>query len=228
MKVIAITLLVIIGLSFSYAELVPNFPGNQPLVIDGSTPVTNSSTNTNVTTEPKTVLDNFDVFQPPVVIELGVAAPPTVSKSQFAQSSNIVGGERDLTLTALNGSAGRVFSASVSEDQFSLATPNGANGEAILQYDGVDGSSTLSTNPGLGGIDLTFGSALGFQITATSDLDTSYTILVASTGGAQASVKATVTGSEGTVFLNYQIPFSQFTGVDFTKVVAIQITIDAL
>ena len=204
----------------------PNFPGNQPLIIDGSTPV-NGTNSGNVTTVPKTFIDNFETSQPALVIELTVTAPPTVSTNQFALDSSVLGGERDLILTALTGTAGRVFSASISDSQFSLATPNGATGEAILQYDGSDASTTLSTNPGLGGVDLTFGGAYGFQITATSDLTTTFTITVVSSGGSPVSSSQSVEGSEGTVFLDYQVPFSTFAGVDFTKIVAIQIEIDA-
>jgi len=139
MKAITITLLVIIGLSFTFAEIIPNFPGSQPLVIDGSV-VSNNSTN-NGTFVTKTVVDLFATDEPTLVITLATPAPPTVSQSQFTQGSQILGGERDVILTALSGSAGRVFSCSVSGGEFSLAAPNGASGAVELQYDGVDGSS---------------------------------------------------------------------------------------
>ena len=74
---------------------------------------------------------------------------------------------------------------------------------------------------------MTFGGAYGFQITATSDLTTTFTITVVSSGGSPVSSSQSVEGSEGTVFLDYQVPFSTFAGVDFTKIVAIQIEIDA-
>jgi len=226
MKVIAITLLVIIGLSFSFAEITPNFPGNQPLVIDGSTPI-DGTPSTNTTTEPKTVIDNYDVTQPPLVISLATSVPPTITQTQFATDSSVLGGERDLILSALSGTPGRVFSASISGGQFSIATPNGANGEVQLQYDGVDGSATLTTSPGLGGVDLTFGQAYGFQISAVTDITTSFSITVVSGNGKTGTVQNVVPGTNGNTFFDYLIPFSGFSGVDFTNVVAIQIDVVA-
>lgn len=225
MKAITITLLVIIGLSFTFSEIIPNFPGSQPLVIDGSVVSSNSTNNGTFVT--KQVVDLFATDEPTLVITLETPAPPIISVNQFTQGSQILGGERDVILTALSGSAGRVFSSSVSGGEFSLAAPNGASGTVELQYDGVDGSTTLSPNPGLGGIDLTFDGALGFQMVAVTDVTTQFTVTVYDTSNSKASLTSQVPGTEGTTFFEYNLPFANFTGVDFTKVSAIQIIINA-
>lgn len=96
----------------------------------------------------------------------------------------------------------------------------------MVQYDGVDGSTTLDTTVGLGGIDLTVDNAIGFAFNATSDNPTIMNIAVYSTGGNTATVDLTVSGQ--VITDSYYLPFSSFTGVDFTSVRAIQFTIQGL
>ena len=213
-----------ITLKLILLPIAPRFPGTQPILIVGNstTPVSNSTV-----TEVKVVVDDFAIDSEPVVIVLAAVAPPSVAGSNFQQQSNILGGERDITLTVLTGSVGRVFTAGVSDGQFVIACPNGASGSVVVQYDGVDGSANLSLTPGLGGLDLTASNGVGFKVSATSDISTSFSVTAYSGNGNKGSVSKTVVGNPDVV-TDYLIAFSEYPStVDFTDIVALELTVNA-
>jgi len=228
MKLLSIvTILALIGLiSLVSAEITPNFPGTQPVIIDGSSISAPPPPGQNVSYEVKTLIDAFSVDSTPLVSILQAPAPPTVTLTQVTTDQGVLGGERDIILNVLTGPTGRVTTVAVTDNQLSIACPNGSNATVIVQYDGNDGSSDLSLNPGLGGIDLTFNNAVGFFITASSDIQTNFAITVYSGNGRSGTVNNFVAG-DPTITTDYIIPFSNYTGgVDFTDIVAIELRID--
>ena len=221
MKVLVLAFILLLGLSYINSEITPRFPGTQPVIIDGS--ASNSTTIPEL--EIKQDIDLFSQNSDPILIVFPAPVPPTVTDTQFTLDPTVIGGERDIILTALSGPQGRVLTCGVSDGFFTLATPNGATGRAVIQYDGQDASAQFNTN-GLGGLDLTANQATGFAFNATSDLPTNFTLTVYSTGNKFGSVFKSVSGSVLTD--SYLIPFSEFTNVDFTSVTAIQFTVEAL
>jgi len=215
-------ILMLIGMiSFIQTEITPNFPGNQPIIIDGSNNPSHPET------EQKTIIDTFQVDAEPIVIILNGDAPPSVTQSSFQLSPKILGGERDIILTVLSGPSDRVITAGIARHQFYVAGTNDVDAVCTLQYDGVDGSENLSLSPGLGGIDLTDSHAIGFQVSATSDIGTSFTITVHSGNGASGSVRSTVIG-DPMLTTDYVILFDSFSPlVNFTDIVAIELAVDA-
>ena len=201
MKVLVLAFILLLGLSYINSEITPRFPGTQPVIIDGS--ASNSTTIPEL--EIKQDIDLFSQNSDPILIVFPAPVPPTVTDTQFTLDPTVIGGERDIILTALSGPQGRVLTCGVSDGFFTLATPNGATGRAIIQYDGLDASAQLNTN-GLGGIDLTLNQATGFAFNATSDLPTDFTLTVYSTGNKFGSVFKNVSGTVLTD--SYLIPFS--------------------
>ena len=173
------------------------------------------------------MLDSYSVdTSPPALVLLEGTAPPAVTDMKFDQSTSIVGGERDVILTAEVGTAGLVFTAGASGGVFSISTPNNGNGLVVLQYDGVDGSPNLDTAVGLNGFDLTEGNAVGFRLEARTDIDTEFTLAVFDTNGRSVQTRSTVDG--GNEVQSYLVFFSDFQGnLDFASVSAIEFEIEA-
>jgi hypothetical protein len=189
-------------------------------------------------------IDNYNEGSNQVLIVLtDPFTLPTSSTSFYAAtggptSKNILGGERDLQYTAETGSAGRVFSTSVSvvdgEGQWEISTPNGGSGTVLMQYDGVDGTMNLNLNgfapvdsATAGGIDITEkGKGIAFHLEVVTDIDTAYTFKVYSPDGSVCTAQVTVKG--GGVSLDAIVNFSSFTGnCDFNNVGAIELYVDA-
>lgn len=222
MKVSVIAILILVGIfSLAYSEITPRFPGTQPVTLNG-----NSTSGGNGTSqvEDKVVVDSFSVDSPPLVIVLQANAPPAVTDSNFQQDPSILGGERDITLTVTNGSPGRVFNAAVTSEQFTISCPNGASGTALVQYDGTDGSANLSLHPGLGGLDLTQSNGQGFRVSATTDIQTVFTITAYDGSGNKGSASRTVIGDPN-IINDYLIPFTEYGNVDFTNIDAIELLV---
>ena len=141
-----------------------------------------------------------------------------------AASINIIGGERDLQYTVELSSIGRVISTGVGFGTWDISGPSGSSGTALMQYDGIDGSSGLNIN-GLGGIDMTQNSAIGFHFIIGADIQTTITLLVYSPDGTICNHDITVIQGFN---LNYAILFSSFSGnCIFTNVGAIEISVDS-
>jgi len=173
----------------------------------------------------KLTIDSFLVDTTTIIISLTPADSVPSTKVGGTVDAGILGGERDLLLTAQTFTNNVVLTSGVSGGFWAVSTPNGASGISLLQYDGVDGTTTLNPQ-GLGGIDLTTAGASAFQLVAQSDLVTEYTITVYSAGGAQGSREIPIpAGNAPNQFL---VLYSDFDGnVDFTKVGAIEVLCQA-
>ena len=224
-------IILIAFLAVASCEIVPRFPGVQPIIVAGA-PNSNEPLPTGtvvpVDFEDKITIDSFTrATDPPVTILIRDAVPPAPRPSSegFDIDTSILGGERDIQLTALEAGVNALFSAGASDGIFVLGTPSNGQSFLSVQYDGRDGSENLDTSNGLGGIDLTSNSAQGFRITAKSDLDTEFTITVYdSNNGVSAAFAEVLGGDELRV---YFIEFDLFVpAVDFSSVNAITFEVE--
>ena len=173
--------------------------------------------------EIKLTIDPFLVNTEPLIIIIEDTGDLPVSAERSTVAGDVLGGERDLLLTVEDGSVGLILSTGVSNGSWNMGTPNSASGFAILQYDGVDGSSALNRN-GLG-IDLTSNGASAFRAVIESDVETSYVFRIFS-GNTESSFTQTIPG--GLPAAEYLFNFSQFSGnADFTNVGAIELQVNA-
>ena len=202
----------------------PSFPGEQPIVVPGS-PGAPIDVEIEFTIEDKTIIDDFNTNSaPPVIIELVQDAPPEVTSSTFDVGTDILGFERDIILTVTDSPSGLVFNAGATTGVFNLQTPNGGSGFCIIQYDGQDQSSNFDTDVGLGGFDATSNFALGFKVTARTDIPTSFTITVVDHRGTIATADNILAITDRDV--DFLIPFDSFTGgVDFRQIYGIEFEI---
>jgi hypothetical protein len=176
--------------------------------------------------EIKLTIDPFTVDTPPLVIVIENPAALPVSSERSVPGGNILGGERDLLLTVEDGSAGLLLSTGVSNGAWNMGTPNSASGFALLQYDGVDGSSALNRN-GLN-IDLTANGATAFRAVIESDVETSYVFRIFS-GNSESTFTQSIPGTpQGAGSQEYFFNFSSFNGnADFSNVGAIELQVNA-
>jgi hypothetical protein len=169
-------------------------------------------------------IDPFDPDTPSLILviaEGGLPATLTVSTA----GSQILGGERDLQLTAETGPNGRVLTSGVSLGQWDVSTPNGASGFAVMQYDGTDNSPALNRN-GLGGRNFMTLGADAVRATIQTDVDTEYTFTFYDTNGNDGDFTITIPAAID-VLTDYTLPFDEFTGnVDFSSIGAIEILIE--
>jgi len=172
------------------------------------------------------VIDDYSAVSAPLVI---VITPTTVlpeTLASFTLDNGILGGERDLILTAQNGTIGKILSVGVNEDTWSVSSPPQASGIAVCQYDGVDNSTNINVK-GLGGVDLTTSSVDSFLLSITSDVTTTYTIDVTDLVGGSSTQDIQIPGDPD-VLNDYYVTFVTFHGnADFTNVGSIVITIHA-
>jgi len=173
-------------------------------------------------------ISTIDPFTPDtatIVLIIGQDGPLPQTKEQFTQSTTILGGERDLSLTAESGTSNLPLTAGVSAGSWAVSTPNEASGFSRMQYDGVDGSTSLQEN-GLGGLDMLARGGDAFRLLIQSDIDTEYTITVHSNGGSQSDFSIIIPGDDTTN--EYIILFSEFSGnADFSSIGALEILIEA-
>jgi len=100
--------------------------------------------------------------------------------AEDGQDPSILGGERDLNLRVLFSEANLVLSTNVNSGIFSASTPNGPNGNAILQIDGFDNNTRIN-HVGLNNLPESNFIGLGateFRYTATTDLPTDVVLKV--------------------------------------------------
>jgi uncharacterized repeat protein (TIGR01451 family) len=169
-------------------------------------------------------IDDFSTNQS----SLTLTYPPAgTSASSSVSGSGILGGERDLQVNLSGGViAGNTLSAVVSSGFLSYSQDATISGTAVVQWDGTDGSPTLSPT-GLGGVDLTVGGSQDALLLAVffDDLPINITFQVYTdaTHASQATVSLPGLLFSSTSFV---VPFSAFTptlgtGADFTNVGAI-------
>ena len=179
------------------------------------------------------VVDNF--MEGSQVITLIMSPGGPISNSNFytspqgATSPNIVGGERDLQLTATVTTSGRVYSTGISAGSWDISTPTIGGGICKLQYDSIDNSMNLYQN-GLGnikgfpgGFDITQnGKGIGFRFTYTTDFTVMLSMKVYSPTGKPSVVDIQLTPTSG--YDEIRAPFANFVGeCDFTSVGAIEL-----
>ena len=175
--------------------------------------------------EDKFLIDPFSPDTDPLVITITATTSFPVVLSDFTQAPEILGGERDLQLTANAGPNGRTLSASVSSGQWEVSTPNAGRGFSAMQYDGLDASSDLDPN-GLGGVNFQQNGGDALRARIETDIDTLYTFTVIDSAGGQSSQEVTIIGGNG--LNDYFLPFSEFTGsADFSRVGAFYVEIEA-
>lgn len=174
--------------------------------------------------EDKLTIDPFEPSTAPLVVLIDDQDLP-MSDSTSTVSEGILGGERDLQITAESGPDNLLLTTSVNNGLWSVATPNSARGFALMQYDGVDNSMGLREG-GLGGVDLTSGSADSFRLLIQSDIETLYTFTVYGNNGGSSTFDLEVPGDDTTN--EYFLAFDDFSGgVDFRNVGAIEILVEA-
>jgi len=175
----------------------------------------------------KVDLDNYLTETPVIVIitpPTGVTTPISGQKTTV-DTTGIVGGERDLQLTAETGS-NAVFSTDVGNGTWSTSTPTSASGFTLMQYDGIDGSLALSPN-GLNNLNLKLNGADRFRTAVTSDIPTETHITVYE-GSKICEFIQQIQGNPGVV-QQFQWQFSAFNGsCTFQSVGAIEILLETL
>merc|ERR1712137_904165 len=119
--------------------------------------------------EDKFFIDDFSAGSDSIIIvtpQEGDFEP--ISESEFTRG-NMIGGERDIELTAIAGN-NLVLTSVVTDGQWFVTTPNGGNGFAFLQYDGIDDSTELNTN-GLNDLNLLENFASAFRLVFSADIE---------------------------------------------------------
>jgi uncharacterized repeat protein (TIGR01451 family) len=173
-------------------------------------------------------IDTFATNQP----SLTLTYPPSgTSASSSVSGAGILGGERDIQVNLTGGViAGNTMSAVVSSGFFSYSQDATIAGNAVVQWDGTDGSPALNPT-GLGGIDMTVGGTQdGFLLnTFFDDLPVNVTLTIY-TDATHASAMNFM--FPGLVFsaTNFVLPYSAFTptlgtGADFTNVGAVTLSL---
>ena len=175
--------------------------------------------------EDKLTIDPFVPETATIIILIESTDLLPIQDERFTQDAGILGGERDLSLTAESGNANLVLTTGVTGGLWSVSTPNSARGFALMQYDGLDASLGLREN-GLGEVNLVVNSADAFHLRIQSDIVTEYTFTVYSPGGASSSFALSIPGDDTTN--EYFVEFDSFTGnADFSRVGAMEILIEA-
>jgi hypothetical protein len=155
---------------------------------------------------------------------------PVVNGS--ASNVGIIGGERDIRLTYTSGVQDVRLDVIPSVSTLSFSSNLQVIGNALLQYDGVDGSGTL--NPvGLGGISLNAADTLaGFQINTRGD-NAGGTAVVRVYSNATDFSSATISIPAQSTVEPIFVPFSAFSiaggaGANFNSVGAIEVLINGV
>merc|ERR1712110_1273887 len=165
------------------------------------------------------VIDDFTTVTPQIIIQTALDSQYPIVQTRSTVASDVLGGERDLRLTVFSGTDNLVLSSGVSNGLFQCATPAGARGQSTVQYDGADGSISLS---GLGGVNLRNNGGNSFRVSVTSDLATRVDFVVYS-GSANARCVFNLTLVAGST-VDTVLQSSQFSsGCDFSSVGAIEI-----
>jgi len=166
-------------------------------------------------------LDTFDNPSPNLSVTTG-----TDNNSAPESGSTMLGDERDTIATVTTNPLGGSLSVTTSGNGFSVIDlDTGVQGTVTYQYDGADGSPSLSTD-GLTSIDITEGGdndGLLFNIFST-DLNVAFDMTIYSNAGSNSSNLVETFDSSGEVFFN----FAEFSGnADFTNVSAVQLGISS-
>jgi len=112
------------------------------------------------------VIDNFYSSSNTISVSNGNTFPYSNSIFTLSDPSNIIGGERDLSLYVSTADYPINIDTGVNNTSFFLSSPSTSSTITRLQYDGKDSSMLLNPS-GLGGIDLrSYGDSFQFSIEA--------------------------------------------------------------
>lgn len=170
----------------------------------------------------QTIIDSFD----------GSTVFPVNSQLVLNPASNIVGTERDLSMTTVAAANGQSVTSSIGAGRWTIFTPGGdiIESSSTYQLDGIDGDAfTINVN----NLDIDFtvaGTASQLEVTATSDQDTNYLFTLFASGDASTFVEFDLFISSTSFDTQFVMPFTSFTGssgFDFTSVGALQIVANA-
>lgn len=148
-------------------------------------------------------------------------APVTVNASQV-EGSGILGGFRDLAVqnTQADGDNTNATELRVTNGKLKFSNISGAKGTGTLTYDGNDDPTTVNT-AGLGGINLLIGTDpyFYFGLPADEPFDNTalFTVTVWDTLGGTSTYQEVLAPG-----FNQELSFTQFAGVDFSTIGALQ------
>lgn len=174
-------------------------------------------------------VDSFDTNHPVLTLTYAGTAPlgPIASSSS---GSGILGGERDIEIELLNGATDNTQMRSfVASSVYVLECGSGISGNAQIQWDGPDNSSTLNPT-GLGSVDLTDGGSddIFRLIIISNDEDVTLTFTVYTDGSNYSTYDLFL--ADNLTRREIIIPFSNFSvaggvGANFRNVGAVTLTI---
>lgn len=174
---------------------------------------------------------NIDDFAPPgPSLTLNIPASGAAQTTEGFATGGI-GGERDLIITGTTTTGSGLLTVQVISDTFNsrfyFAASPSVFGEALLQWDGEDGSRDLDPN-GLGGVNLA-AQGNGFHIDVLFDDIPADIIMTVYSGAASSTatlqLPGNITGAGG--YVSFFIPFSEFSDPTiFNSVGAIEMKID--
>ena len=184
-----------------------------------------------------TIIDNFSTDQACLRPGL-IPGGPTVAASSTADGAGILGGERDIAMTASLASGAYPTNqfmvcvgddATYGPDRFDTLTQIQTAGTFTIQWDGNDGDPNTVNPTGLGAVDLTSGgtkNAFILVAASTNPNPPTLTLDVYTDAGNVSRRTLTLALTYGNDTQNFIIPFADFAasqgaGADFTRVGAI-------
>ncbi|MGR5070227.1 PEP-CTERM sorting domain-containing protein [Vibrio sp. PNB23_22_6] len=178
------------------------------------------------------IIDDFDnpdaigvnYVQDTTVDDSGSGNP---SEATYDDPLGILGGERDLWVKLLDNPEGSLtgVALSVAAGSLSYGTGSSVVAEGKIQYDGNDNDAVNIDTAGLGSVDLTLNGGDAFLLDVIdTDLGFTFGVQVWSALGTETDT-VVYTASGATTGLA-ALAFSDFVGVDFTDVSAIEFTIN--
>lgn len=172
------------------------------------------------------VLDSFEELQ--LTEDVPTSSPPPDSESE--QAAAVPGGFRDIDAenftNAIQGTQANTNSNSLG--LFNVSNGSTTRGQGTITWDGEDGDARRmgTDRDGLGGVDLTAdgSNAFAFDVVAI-DLPYRYILRVFDMDGNRSVERGNISrDDEGSTI---QIGFSEFAGIDFASIGALQLTLRA-
>jgi hypothetical protein len=172
------------------------------------------------------IIDDFSVDTSPIVILIPASPTFPIRETASERNNGIIGGERDIELVVLGGSANLVMTAGVAGGAYSGSTPNQANGYSTLQYDGVDDSDLNPT--GLGSVNFRQDGTFAIHSIIKSDISTTVEFFGYS-GSSSNSCRAVLNIPGDNTFHDYVTAFTDFTGgCDWNTIGAFEVKVNQL
>ena len=189
--------------------------------------VTITTANINGTTVQ--TVDTFDTTEQTVT-----ANPVTPTASSSVAATEAIGGERDVLVTYTSGTG----EVAVQIDQFdsnifAFVSGTGVVGNAVIQYDGVDGSATVLNAAGLGAVNLSGSDANAGLLLAIRGDSVGATAVLRVYSNATDFSTTTISIPDQITTEEIFVPFSSFVvgggaGATFTSIGAIELLINGV